>query len=99
MLWPFLLYTYMTILIIILLIIICVLGYALFNILKKCEKYEDTIFSYQKYFQDFSNLINISDQKIKEIDFRGTFSSDDEVGYFFKQLKYIQEQLNNFKIK
>ena len=39
------------------------------------------------------------EKKIKEIDSKGTFTGDDEVGYFFQQLKYLQEQLNNFKVK
>ena len=48
---------------------------------------------------NLSNTITFSEQKIKEIDSKGTFTSDDEVGYFFQQLKYLQEQLNNFKVK
>ena len=34
--------------------------------------------------------------KLKEIDLRGAFESDDEVGFFFKELKAIQEDINNF---
>ena len=31
---------------------------------------------------------------MSEIDKKGAFESDDEVGYFFKELKTIMEQLN-----
>jgi hypothetical protein len=48
---------------------------------------------------NFSNVINFSDKKIKEIDARGAFESDDEIGFFFKQIKFLQDQLNGFKIK
>jgi len=34
-------------------------------------------------------------REIKKIDNKGSFSSDDEVGYFFKELKKIISQLNN----
>ena len=34
-------------------------------------------------------------QEINKIDKRGSFSSDDEVGYFFKELKKIISKLNN----
>jgi hypothetical protein len=48
---------------------------------------------------NLSTTLNFSDKKIKEIDVNGTFESDDEIGFFFKQIKFLQEQLNNFKIK
>lgn len=34
--------------------------------------------------------------ELKAIDKRGSFESDDEVGFFFKQLKTIIRRLNNF---
>ena len=70
-----------------------------YNLLRKNEKCEDIIKSYENYMINLSNTITFSEQKIKEIDSKGTFTSDDEVGYFFQQLKYLQEQLNNFKVK
>ena len=39
------------------------------------------------------------DKKLKEIDARGTFSSDDEVGFFFQSIKQLQETLNGFNVK
>jgi hypothetical protein len=47
---------------------------------------------------NLSTTIDFSDKKLKEIDSKGSFESDDEVGYFFKQVKFLQEQLNNFKV-
>ena len=35
----------------------------------------------------------------KEIDQKETFKSDDEVGFFFEQLKNIQSVLNSFNVK
>tara|TARA_B110000503_G_scaffold142017_1_gene237429 strand:- start:1668 stop:1937 length:270 start_codon:yes stop_codon:yes gene_type:complete len=79
--------------------IVVILVYTNYNLLKKNEKCEDIIKSYENYMINLSNTIGFSEQKIKEIDSKGTFSSDDEVGFFFKTLQYLQEQLNNFKIK
>jgi uncharacterized protein YaaN involved in tellurite resistance len=79
--------------------IVVILVYTNYNLLKKNEKCEDIIKSYENYMVNLSNTIGFSEQKIKEIDSKGTFSSDDEVGFFFKTLQYLQEQLNNFKIK
>jgi len=82
----------------ILLLVIVVLGFTTYNLLKKNEKCEDVIKSYETYMVNLSNIIDFSDKKLKEIDANGSFDSDDEIGFFFKQIKFIQEQLNNFKI-
>ncbi len=75
-----------------------ILSYTSYNLLKKNEKCEDIIKSYENYMINLSNTIDFSDKKIKEVDRKGSFESDDEVGFFFQQLKYLQEQLNNFKV-
>ena len=89
----------MIIIISILSVIIVLLVYTNYNLLKKNEKCEDIIKSYENYIVNLSNTIDFSSKKLKEIDRKGTFDSDDEIGFFFQQLKYLQEQLDNFKIK
>lgn len=79
--------------------LIVILVFTNYNLLQKNEKCEDIIKSYETYMINLSNTIEFSEKKIKEIDTKGIFTNDDEVGYFFQQLKYLQEQLNNFKIK
>lgn len=79
-------------------IIIVLLVYTNYNLLKKNEKCEDIIKSYENYIVNLSNTIDFSSKKLKEIDRKGTFDSDDEIGFFFQQLKYLQEQLDNFKV-
>ena len=39
--------------------------------------------------------INNTSEKLKQIDSKGTFESDDEVGFFFEQIKNIQLLLDN----
>ena len=51
------------------------------------------------YLNKISDIIEFSDKKLKEVDYKGSFSSDDEVGFFFQEIKQIQETLNAFKIK
>ena len=85
--------------IIILSVFVLVLGFTSYNLLKKNEKCEDIIKSYEEYMINLSATIEFSDKKLKEIDSKGTFEGDDEVGYFFKQLIFLQEQLNIFKVK
>jgi hypothetical protein len=53
---------------------------------------------YLQYLDELSKVIEITDKKLKEIDHKGTFESDDEIGFFFKSIKQIQDILNDFKV-
>jgi hypothetical protein len=88
-----------TVIIVILSIMVVVLGYTTFNLLRKNEKQEDILMGYMTYLNKFSEIIAYSDKKLKEIDAKGSFESDDEVGFFFQSLKAIQEILNTFNVK
>lgn len=85
--------------IIILSVIVVVLGYTTFNLLRKIEKQEDILSSYLKYLDNISRIIEVSDKKLKDVDAKGTFSSDDEVGFFFQQIKGLQGILSEFILK
>ena len=89
----------MIVLVIILGIMVVVLGYTTFNLLRKNEKQEDILASYLTYLNKISDIIESSDKKIHEVDVKGSFESDDEVGFFFTNIKMIQDVLNQFKIK
>lgn len=89
----------MVLTIIILSLLVITLSYVSYNLLRKNEACEDIIKLYEKHMIDVSNTIAFSDRKIKEIDAKGSFEGDDEVGFFFKTLKFLQDELNNFKVK
>jgi hypothetical protein len=80
-------------------ILVVILSYTTYNLLKKTENQEDIIEFYKNYMENISNVIDFSDKKLKEIDAKETFKSDDEIGFFFDQVKYLQNQLNDFKLK
>ena len=84
------------ILINIIVILIGVIGYVIWNIMKKVEKLESMIDVQEKYIIDFYELVKQSEVKIKEIDSKQLFQSDDEVGFFFNNLKTIQEALSDY---
>lgn len=79
-------------------IIILILGYIVFNLLKKVEKQEEILFGYNSYLNKISDIIDLSDKKLKIIDEKGSFKSDDEIGYFFNGILEIQAILNSFSI-
>jgi hypothetical protein len=76
-----------------------VLGFTTYNLLKKNEKQEDILANYMTYLNKISDIIDFSDKKMQEVDAKGSFKSDDEVGFFFEQIKSIQSILNSFNIK
>lgn len=88
-----------TIIISILSVMVVILGFTTFNLLRKNEKAEDILVGYLDYLDKISKVIEVSDTRLKKIDHRGTFQSDDEVGFFFDQIKKLQEILNEFKLR
>jgi len=81
-----------TITTIILIIITTILTFALINLIKKNETLED-------FITKQSEAINICDKRLKEIDDKGIFYADDQIGFFFKEVQKIQEALNEFTLK
>ena len=88
-----------TIAITVLSVLVVILGFTTINLLRKNEKAEDIVVGYLIYLEKISKVIEISDEKLKKIDYKGSFRSDDEVGFFFEQIKKIQDILNDFKLK
>ena len=93
-------------LICILIVLILILAYTTYNLLHKNEKLEDMIEGqskilggYMTYLNKISDIIDHSSKRLKEVDAKGSFESDDEIGFFFEQLKSIQQVLNQFNIK
>ena len=85
--------------IILLSVLVVTLGYTTYNLLKKNEKQEDILAGYMTYLNKISDTIELSEKKMMEVDAKGSFKSDDEVGFFFEQIKTIQTALNSFVIK
>ena len=80
-------------------ILVVVLLYTTINTLFKIEKYEDIIDGYRTFILNFQQRLQEGNKRIKEIDDKGTFKSDDEVGYFFTELKKLWDSVTNFKIE
>jgi polyribonucleotide nucleotidyltransferase len=79
-------------LIIILTIVVTTSFFIIRNLLKKNEALEDFIASQ-------SDAINMCDKRLKEVDDKGMFYADDQVGFFFKEMQRMQEALNEFTLK
>ena len=88
----------MLVLSIIFTILLIVFGYFTWNLMRKVEKYEDIAQYQQNYIENISTIIGESSKRLQEVDGRGTFESDDEVGFFFNTLKEVQRVLDEFNL-
>ena len=80
------------ILVILLTLSISVSFVAIRNLIKKNETMED-------FINKQSDAIAACDTRLKQIDQKGVFYADDEIGWFFEEVKKIQEALNEFRMR
>ena len=64
--------------------------YIIWNLTTKLEMLEDWI-------SDFIKTIEKVNYDLKQIDYKGYFEADDEVGVIFKEIQNTIKQLDNFK--
>lgn len=76
--------------------LVVILGYTTFNLLRKNEKAEDIILSQNEFIEKFRQMVQTTSTRLKKIDEKGTFESDDEIGWFFNELKKLQNALSQF---
>jgi len=80
-------------------VLFATITYVIINLLRKNERFEDMIDIQNQYIKTISELMTESDRKIKEIDSKQIFQSDDEIGWFFTGIKEIQDLINEYNIK
>ena len=80
------------ILIILITLITTVSFFVIRNLIKKNEAMED-------FINKQSEAIAACDNRLKNIDDKGIFYADDQIGWFFEEIKKIQEALNEFRLK
>lgn len=72
------------------------ISYIIWNLMRKNERLEDALNKRDEYIDAISIVMSESDRKIKEIDSKQIFESDDEIGWFFKGIKEIQALINEY---
>ena len=78
-------------------ILVVILGYTTINLLLKNEKADDIILSQKDFISQIIESIDYSEKHLNTIDKKGAFKSDDEIGWFFNEVKKIQNILSQFK--
>lgn len=88
----------MEILITILVLLLVAAIYVIWNLNKKVIKQEDIIESQVDYLRKVSYFIAESKLYVEQLDEKGIFRSDDEIGTFFNFMKEIQDTINTFRL-
>ena len=67
-------------------------GYVIFNLTRKVERLENWV-------EDYAQRVIDTQQVLKEIDDKGNFEADDEVGIVFQSIKSTVDELNQITEK
>ena len=86
----------MTTLSIILLVLLAIIITSSFFIVKNLIVKNETL---EDFITKQSEAIQACDQRLKEIDDKGIFYADDQIGFFFKEVQKIKDALNEFTLK
>ena len=73
-------------------IVVLMLGWTTFNLTRKTERLETWI-------EDYAQRVITTQQVLKEIDSKGNFEADDEVGVIFTAIKETVDELNQITEK
>jgi len=76
-----------------------IIGILFYMLVRKNKQLEKFVMEQQQYVDSISIVIEQSNTKLKELDDRGIFEADDEIGFFFDNIKEIQSILNDFTTK
>lgn len=86
----------MLVTIIILSVVSIILIFTTLNLLRKNEAYEDVVEEQEVLIADIASKIDSSMKQMKDLDKLGSFESDDETGFIFKNLYDVIEELENY---
>jgi len=84
---------------IVLVLLVLVLGaslYANYNLYRKYETLEQTAMENEEFILSLRRRVMNKLSDLRQIDRRGAFESDDEVGHFFKELKKIMNDIGSY---
>jgi len=82
--------------IVILSVLTLILGYTTYNLLRKNEALEDVIEEQEVVIALTAERIDSSMKRMKELDRIGSFESDDETGFIFKNMYDVISELEEY---
>jgi hypothetical protein len=82
-------------LIILITLLLGVSVYANYNLVKRNEELEEQVAALQDVLDEVKDQVIDINTRLIEIDIRGSFEADDEVGFVFKEIKEMSAELTD----
>jgi hypothetical protein len=76
--------------------IVTVVGYIIWNLNSKVVKLEEIANKQAIVIESISAIVNESQKMLDQVELTEAFKSDDQIGFFFRNLQNIQDSLNHY---
>ena len=76
--------------------IFTIFGYIIWNLNQKVIKLEQIATKQKVIIDSISAIVDESNKQLNQIDLTEAFKSDDQIGFFFRNLQNIQDSLNHY---
>jgi len=73
-----------------------IVGFIVYNLNQKVVKLEQIAAKQQMIIDSVSSIVNESNKMLNQVELTEAFKSDDQIGFFFKNLQNIQDSLNHY---
>jgi uncharacterized protein YoxC len=73
-----------------------IFGYIIYNLNQKVSKLEEIATKQKSIIDSISIIVDESNKMLQQTELTEAFQSDDQIGFFFKNLQNIQDSLNHY---
>lgn len=73
-----------------------IVGFIIYNLNQKVVKLEQIASKQQMIIDSVAAIVEESNKMLNQVELTEAFKSDDQIGFFFKNLINIQESLNHY---
>jgi hypothetical protein len=73
-----------------------VVGYIIWNLNSKVAKLEQIAVQQKIIIDSVAAIVDESNKQLNAVELTEAFKSDDQIGFFFRNLKNIQDSLNHY---
>jgi len=82
--------------ILIIVVLITSFGFFIYRLINKLDKYENIIIEQDQILTGLREAVRYSSEKLKEHDTRGHYSSDDDLGNYFRTLLEVDKVITEY---
>jgi len=75
---------------------VTVVGYIIWNLNNKVAKLEQIATQQKIVIDSVAAIVEESNKQLNAVELTEAFKSDDQIGFFFRNLKNIQDSLNHY---